>query len=100
MELEDTEFIRRFSLHIVPLRFVRIRHYGILSSTSKKITIPSIREQLGTSEIEFVDMRKPKPFDPKICPYCGTPTMITIELIFARGPPGTATGKPLAVSLI
>jgi len=33
MELTDTEFIRRFALHIPPSRFIRIRHYGILSST-------------------------------------------------------------------
>lgn len=35
MQLEAMEFIRRFSLHILPKGFVRIRHYGILSSTSK-----------------------------------------------------------------
>jgi hypothetical protein len=28
MELEAAEFIRRFSLHILPPGFVRIRHYG------------------------------------------------------------------------
>ena len=35
MTLEGPEFIRRFALHILPKGFVRIRHYGILSSTSK-----------------------------------------------------------------
>jgi len=100
MDLEDTEFIRRFSLHILPLRFMRIRHYGILSSTSKRQSIPSIREQLGSKEIDFIDMRTPKPFDPKICPCCGTPTMITIEVISARGPPIPATGKlPVATKI-
>jgi hypothetical protein len=93
MELEDTEFIRRFSLHILPLRFMRIRHYGILSATSKKVTIPSIREQLGTIEIDYMDMRKTKPYDPKICPCCGSPSMITLEVIPARGPPESATEK-------
>ena len=33
--LDALEFIRRFALHILPKGFVRIRHYGILSSTSK-----------------------------------------------------------------
>ena len=33
MTLSNVEFIRRFSLHILPKRFVRIRHYGILSSS-------------------------------------------------------------------
>jgi hypothetical protein len=33
MPLQTSEFIRRFSLHILPRGFVRIRHYGILSSS-------------------------------------------------------------------
>jgi hypothetical protein len=87
MTLEDTEFIRRFALHILPEGFVRIRHYGILSSTSKKETIPNIREQFPEKEIVFIEMRKIKSFDPRICPYCGTLSMITIETISSRGPP-------------
>ena len=33
MTLEGPEFIRRFSLHILPRGFVRIRHFGICSSS-------------------------------------------------------------------
>jgi hypothetical protein len=33
MTLTHQEFIRRFALHILPKRFVKIRHYGFLSST-------------------------------------------------------------------
>src|SRR4051812_28298368 len=33
MTLSNGEFVRRFAQHIMPLRFVRIRHYGIVSST-------------------------------------------------------------------
>lgn len=33
MTLSNGEFIRRFALHILPKRFVKIRHYGFLSST-------------------------------------------------------------------
>jgi hypothetical protein len=87
LELEDTEFIRRFSLHILPSGFVRIRHYGILSSTSKKTSIPRIREQLSTKEPCFVDMRKVRIYDPAVCPSCGNSSMVTIETIPARGPP-------------
>jgi hypothetical protein len=87
MQMEDTEFVRRFALHILPSGFVRIRHYGILSSTSKKITIPSIREQLDTKDIVFVDTRKFKLFDPKVCPRCKKPAMVTIDTISSRGPP-------------
>ena len=31
LSLSEEEFIRRFSLHILPRGFTRIRHYGILS---------------------------------------------------------------------
>jgi len=89
MELEDTEFVRRFALHILPPGFVRIRHYGFLSSTTKKVSLPAIREQLPDRELTFIDLRKVRPYDPKICPCCGTPTMVTIEMLPARGPPRT-----------
>jgi hypothetical protein len=89
MELEDTEFIRRFALHILPSGFTRIRHYGILSSTAKKETIPCIRKQEPEKTICFIDMRKTKPFNPSICPYCGTETMIGVEILQPRGPPGS-----------
>jgi hypothetical protein len=36
MTLTHKEFIRRFSMHILPKRFVKIRHYGLLSSTWKR----------------------------------------------------------------
>jgi hypothetical protein len=87
MELDDTEFIRRFALHILPSGFVRIRHYGILSSTSKKITLPCIRSQFPATKICFIDKRTTKSFDPKVCPCCGTPTMVIVEILPPRGPP-------------
>ena len=89
MELDDTEFVRRFAMHILPEGFVRIRHYGILSATSKKVTIPTIRQQLNAPEICFIDLRKVQPFDRKICPCCGKASMVTIELIHPRGPPNS-----------
>jgi hypothetical protein len=33
MTLTHGEFMRRFAQHILPKRFVRIRHFGVLSST-------------------------------------------------------------------
>jgi len=66
----------------------------VVQGKGKKVYLPSIRKQIGTMEVCFVDKRKVKPFDPKICPCCGKPTMITVEIIPARGPPKlTASGK-------
>jgi len=33
--LEANEFLRIFCLHVLPKRFVKIRHYGFLSSRNK-----------------------------------------------------------------
>ena len=93
MELDDTEFIRRFALHILPQGFVRIRHYGILSSTTKREAIPCIREQMTEKKNCFVDRRNIKSYDPVICPCCGKPAMLTVEIIPSRGPPKMETGK-------
>jgi hypothetical protein len=80
--------------HVVEyLCFVRIRHYGILSSMSKKVTLPAIRSQFGTREICFIEMRKLQSFDPKICPCCGKLSMVTVETIPARGPPRPTADK-------
>ena len=37
MSLKPAEFIRRFTMHILPNRFVKIRHYGILGNRNKKL---------------------------------------------------------------
>ena len=37
MTLKAEEFIRRFTMHILPDRFVKIRHYGILGNRNKKL---------------------------------------------------------------
>lgn len=41
------EFIRRFLMHVPPKRFVRIRHYGLLSSRNKSRKITLCRNLLG-----------------------------------------------------
>ena len=45
MTLSISKFLRRFALHILPHRFVRIRHYGILSNHGRKTTIPTLQQQ-------------------------------------------------------
>lgn len=50
MTLDAFEFIRRYAMHILPKGLVRIRHYGILSSTSKKEASIGIKQQLAPAE--------------------------------------------------
>lgn len=82
MQLTHREFIRRFAQHILPLRFVRIRHYGILSSTWKRGKLQSLQSGL---QIKIPEV-KAKTLLGK-CPCCKTGTMITIEVFGKRGPP-------------
>jgi hypothetical protein len=46
LEIPGEKFIHRFLCHIVPYRFVRIRHYGFLSTRLKKKCLQTIRTTL------------------------------------------------------
>ena len=47
MELDAMEFIRRFLLHILPFRFMKIRYYGFLANICKKKSVLLIRRLIG-----------------------------------------------------
>ena len=82
MTLSHVEFIRRFSLHILPRRFVRIRHYGILSSSWKRGKLQDLQESLKVKRTVFVPqtlLRK--------CRCCKDGNLFTIALFGQRGPP-------------
>jgi len=82
MTLSHEEFTRRFAQHILPHRFVRIRHYGILSSTWKRGKLQQLQQQLHVKRPEAKpDTRVRK------CPCCHTGTLVTIEVFGKRGPP-------------
>jgi hypothetical protein len=93
MPLEGAEFLRRFCIHILPKRFVRIRHYGLLSTTRREelrelqqafgINTPEIREKKQWKEV----CREHLNYDPDICPVCGKGHMSTIEMFFGPRPP-------------
>ena len=85
MTLDALEFIRRFAMHILPKGFVRIRHYGILSSTCKEACTMIIKAQLPVIN----DRIKPAVavYNPKQCPCCNKETMHTILEFNRRGPP-------------
>jgi hypothetical protein len=88
MQLDGMEFIRRFSLHILPKGYVRIRHYGILSSSSKHRCAAAIKEQVPAIKIPAYIKPKVKgePLNPKQCPCCKKETMQTL-IHFKNKPP-------------
>lgn len=72
MTISAEEFIRRFLLHVLPNRFTKIRHYGILSNRNKSSIIKLCRILIGTvvnNDFTINIKRKIKEF---ICPCCGS----------------------------
>ena len=47
MTISVNEFIRRFLLHVLPNRFTKIKHYGILTNRNKKTLIKICRILIG-----------------------------------------------------
>ena len=92
MSLTAQEFIRRFSLHILPKGFPRIRHYGILSSKRKQKILPMIHEQLNSlyqkaDKKDWKQISSDLGYNPDCCPVCKKQTMVTILCFDRRGPP-------------
>ncbi|MEL7181716.1 MAG: IS91 family transposase [Pseudomonadota bacterium] len=46
MTLTCHEFLARFERHILPYRFVRIRHYGLLQNHGKTVRLNQLREEM------------------------------------------------------
>jgi hypothetical protein len=83
------EFIRRFLIHVLPKRFHRIRHYGLLASGNRAANIARARKLLAAPS--SAKEREPSAASPADevrtllcpCPSCGG-RMIIIKT-FARG---------------
>ena len=100
MTLSALEFIRRFALHILPKRFVRIRHYGILSNAVKQTSLTVIREQLSPG------IEESKPHESAInislpvqttCPCCKKGHMQHVMDFDHRGPPMDIFNNPTSL---
>ena len=100
MTLTVEEFMRRFFMHVLPRKFVKIRHYGILSNRNrstklricKKLTDAvqnenqNLEVKLSAAELLF----KLTGVDINICPCCGKGEMVTKEKLNRQNysPPG------------
>jgi hypothetical protein len=92
MTLPVAEFMRRFLLHILPLGFHRIRHYGLLANAARRENLARARALLAAPLSPLIaapvlaseDVAHDTPADnARPCPCCGAP-LIIIET-FARG---------------
>lgn len=50
MDLPLHEFVRRFLLHILPKRFMKVRYYGFMANRNKKHSLASLSIQVGKAD--------------------------------------------------
>jgi hypothetical protein len=88
--LHVDEFLRRFLLHVLPPRLVRIRYYGFLANRTRTNRIDLARQLIGG---RFLPPTSPMPADDHRCPYCGTGTLRIIGPVPAERPPPSCEGS-------
>jgi hypothetical protein len=71
MTLKADEFIRRYLLHVLPNRYVRIRHFGLLANRSRKDNIALCRELLGTRKTTEPEKEKKESWQEQLLRICG-----------------------------
>jgi hypothetical protein len=98
MTLAPGEFMRRFLLHVLPKGFHRIRHYGLLASSSTKAaTLARARKLIAAAGPSTLESRQPEPppvdasgrsIEPIAhpCPCCGA-AMVIVETFEAGATP-------------
>ena len=84
MTLTAEEFIRRFLLHVLPKRFVRIRYFGTMANSHRKPLLELCRGFLSPFQ-QPSDNAMPEPSAPRTnptwtCPGCGGPMKVLQRL--------------------
>ena len=83
MTLSADEFLRRFTQHVLPKGFVKIRHYGLLANRQRetKLTLcrfllkaEGVPDAFTTSTPEVREASEPH------CPNCGSTRLVCREL--------------------
>jgi hypothetical protein len=86
------EFMRRFLLHVLPKRFVRIRHYGLPAATNVNSKLVTVRDLLGAPTQPQPDdgtdsavpwwlrLLRLTGIDFMLCPYCRQGRLIRTQL--------------------
>ena len=98
MSLPVDEFIRRFLVHVLPLRFHRIRYYGFQGNCCKKEKLDRCRQLLGmplpqvppeSSEVQDYRERceELNGISLRVCPVCRRGHMVLIDTLAARRRP-------------
>jgi len=94
MTVSADEFIRRFLIHILPVRFMKIRHYGLLANPNKTSKLSLCKKLTSTPVLPFEKastlqlIKKIIGKDPSKCPNCGS-DKLSRYMGFGNAPPIT-----------
>jgi hypothetical protein len=86
MTLAADEFLRRFTQHILPKRFVKIRHVGLLANQQRAVKLTLCRFLLHTEGVPdaFADAAPAETIiedaQPPTCPNCGSTRLVNRQL--------------------
>ncbi len=97
LTLDADEFLRRFLLHVVPRRFMRIRHFGLLANRTRGATLTRCRDLLGQPTPEQVQpesvallLQRLTGVDLVRCPACGEGRMHITAIVVRLVSPDTS----------
>jgi hypothetical protein len=94
MGLSVEEFVRRFCLHLLPRRFVKIRHYGLLGNRDRQRRLDRARAALGADAGTPTEPEQPiskapasaglDPAPRGRCPHCGADALVLVQEVARR----------------
>ena len=89
LRLSTAEFIRRFLMHTLPSRFIRIRYFGLLANRNRDARLEKCRCLLGVvapgaaspdQDAETPADTPGESLSAEICPVCQRGTLVRIDL--------------------
>src|ERR1019366_3807200 len=95
MTLASAEFLRRLRQHILPARFVKIRHYGLLANRDRQTRIASARRLLGQPEPPAASQPAALAAPAPACPHCGKRELVLVRIVQPPRPPMSGLGPAL-----
>jgi hypothetical protein len=88
-------FLQRFLLHVLPDRFMRIRHYGWLANSARTRLLPRVRALLGCvpASVPLPSPAESEPWEALLlrltgrdvtrCPACGAGGFLIVDVVSA-----------------
>jgi hypothetical protein len=101
VKLSGIEFLRRFCLHMLPARFVKIRYYGIYSSRYRARQLKDNPKMIvkAKKETTLQRIKRLTGFDVCKCPFCKKGTMRVIEVVPRSRSPDNVSAYFQAISV-